>query len=505
VTELLEPGKLLEGKYRIVRRLGQGGMGVVYEAEHSELHLRVAIKVLHPAESFDATAIARFKTEARSAASIRHKNVVEVTDYGLTPDQRPFFVMEYLNGESLADRLDRRHTLSERETVEIADQILSGLGSAHRKGIVHRDLKPENVLFACSDDGQEVIKLLDFGIAKIAGGTTASTVLYDDNRPQTQRGVVLGTPGYMAPETVTGRAEADVRSDLFAVGVLLYEMLVGRRPFQGDSPHETMMATATRPVPRPSALKPDISDAMERLVLTALAKNPSDRFQNTDEFVRHLSAAAVGRIPSDARPCKTVVGLPSVMPAFLGSPARTRSTETQPQRPEQVPAPRRPAPRPRPEMSRYKGPARTRRLSIPVSPWLVVFLLAVAGGVYYFFLHESPFLVIDHDEEGKVHERDVPGSEGAGGGSYSQPLARPDVIIWLDVVPKDAAASWGGKAMPARPLVVPGGDSPVELTLDAPGYQPQTIRVIPDAEQTVKVRLSKLATTTPPSGKRRRR
>ncbi|MBW2278082.1 MAG: serine/threonine protein kinase, partial [Deltaproteobacteria bacterium] len=144
----LSSGDILEGKYVIGPRLGAGGMGVVYQGEHITLGMQVAIKVLHPSEADDPTMIARFKAEARSAAAIRHQNVVEVTDFGLTPDRRPFFVMTHLKGESLSERLDRSVALTDRETVEIADQILRGLSVAHRRGVVHRDLKPENVFIA---------------------------------------------------------------------------------------------------------------------------------------------------------------------------------------------------------------------------------------------------------------------------------------------------------------------------------------------------------------------
>ena len=280
-------------------------MGVVYEAEHNELHLRVAIKVLHPLEAVDQNMITRFKVEARSAASIRHQNVVEVTDFGLTPDNRPFFVMEFVEGESLADRLDRQSVLSERETVEILDQILSGLSVAHKKGIIHRDIKPENVIIA-RQNGKKIVKLLDFGIAKIVGGSTLSNPIhYTTARPETEQGIVLGTPGYMAPESMTGRGKVDTRADLFSVGVIMYEMITGQRPFKGTDAHTVMLETVRKPVPRPSAVNPNISKAMEQLCLTSLAKNPDERIQTTDEFVYQLTAAAVGRIPDGVRAIHT--------------------------------------------------------------------------------------------------------------------------------------------------------------------------------------------------------
>ncbi len=485
MTLSISDGQILENKYKILRKIGQGGMGVVYEARHVDLMLSVAIKVLHPGEADDPNMIARFRMEAQSAASIKHPNVVDVTDFGLTPDRRPFFVMEYLSGESLADRLNRLRFLNERMIVEVTDQILDGLGSAHRKGIIHRDLKPENVLFSKTDDGRETVKILDFGIAKIIGGNVTHPGIVIDDRPQTQRGIVLGTPGYMAPETITGTGKIDARSDLFSVGVILFEMLCGRRPFVGSTPHQIMMATATKPVPRPTSIRTEISEAMERLVLTSLAKDPIERFQTADEFIRHLTAAAVGRVPSDARNCKTKVGLPSIVPdspveRFDGIDVTLNEKDHPP----------RPAPR-------YKGPARRRRLVIPVSPWAVLFVLALFGAAYYLFFHENPFRTIDHDDKLTISDRSslkerihAPKNDTK---SLTDSLATLErITLWLDILPKNARVEIDGTLMTLRPIVVPSSDEPLEMTFFAPGYRTKRMSVTPDREKTVKVRLKPL-------------
>ncbi len=471
MTLSISDGQILEDKYKILRKIGQGGMGVVYEARHMALNLTVAIKVLHPSEADDPNMIARFRIEAQSAAGIKHLNVVDVTDFGLTPDRRPFFVMEYLTGESLADRLDRLKFLNENMIVEVTDQILDGLMSAHRKGIIHRDLKPENVLFSKTDDGRETVKILDFGIAKIIGGNVTNPDLAVDDRPQTQRGVVLGTPGYMAPEAITGSGKIDARSDLFSLGVILFEMLCGRRPFVGSTPHEIMMATATKPVPRPTSIRGEISEAMERLVLTSLAKDPSERFQTADEFFRHLTAAAVGRVPNDARSSKTRVGL---------------SNEKEP--PPRVQ--RRPAPR-------YKGPARRRRLVLPFSPWAVLFVLALGAAAYYLFFHQNPFQTIDHDDKLVISDRGSskerihdPTHDTASPAVSSVKLAR--ITLWLDILPRNARVEIDGTLMTLRPVVVPGSDESFEMTFSAPGYRTKILSVTPDREKTVKVRLKRL-------------
>jgi serine/threonine protein kinase len=504
VGQELATGDILEGKYAIGPRLGQGGMGVVYLAEHVSLGHKVAVKVLHPTEAEDPNMIARFKVEARSAASIRHRNLVEVTDFGITPDRRPFFVMEYLNGESLADRLDRRHTLTEREVVEIADQILSGLGSAHRGGVVHRDLKPENVFLARGDERREVVKLLDFGIAKIVGGSRTHPGKKDSGaRPLTQQGTVLGTPGYMAPETIEGDLPVDQRADLFSVGVLIYEMLTGRRPFTGGGYLEVMSQTVSRPVPRPTAVRPDISEAMERLVLTALAKDPIDRFQSADEFVRHLTAAAVGRVPDDARPCNTRVGMPSIAPNAaltadsLGlsnsSAARTAALD--------APAVRARKPVPvahhSPSRSTFRRRARGPRFFTPL---LILFLLALAGAVYFFFFHEDPFKIVAHESRTARHGRAAtPGSpststDGSSDSGAAATTGLPaSVTLWLELKPRNAKVTLNGEALTDRPLVVPSSNAPATLRVSAPGYVPRDLSVVPDREHTLRIELKRRA------------
>jgi len=537
VLARLRTGQVLEDKYTIVRQIGGGGMGIVYEAEHMALDVRVAIKVLHPTEADDPNMLARFKSEARSAAGIRHRNVVDVTDFGLTPDRRPFFVMEYLTGESLADRLDRRTALSEREAVEIADQILSGLAAAHKKGIIHRDLKPENVWLSRSEDGSETVKLLDFGIAKIVGGAISGRPanLDVEARPTTQRGIVLGTPGYMAPESITVGGGSDARSDLFAVGVLLYEMVVGRRPFNGVTVHDIMLATATEPVPQPSALQPGISTAMERLILTSLAKEPGDRFQTAEEFLRHLTAAAVGRIPENARPCVTRVGLPSVIPPAAlkrvknklpdaagdlsrsrpgqspqrGALSDSRADRDQRQAATAVPRPdlrrsrdlsRSAADRAALSKSGTRGAAkkiRPRRY-LPISPLAILFLLGLGAAFYFLYLRDGPWREISHEESWKLHEH-APSGEALDSSrpfeaTAADRLGAPaptggTVTIWLDVDPFEAHVTVNGSPIAERPITVPKGNEPIRLRATAPNKEPLSVDVVPDKDRTVQLRL----------------
>jgi serine/threonine-protein kinase len=509
--EKLVPGMLLEGKYQIREPIGEGGMGVVYEAEHLALGIVVAIKVLHPAEPGAPHVIERFKVEARSAASIRHPNLVEVTDYGLTPDNRPFFVMEHLSGESLAQRLASENQLSERATVEIADQILSGLATAHRKGVIHRDLKPENVFLARSDVLGETVKLLDFGVARIIGGQEPAPASNDngrartdtDGKPLTQRGIVLGTPGYLSPETAKG-APADNRSDLFSVGVILYEMIVGRAPFRGDSIEKIVSSTLHDPVLQPRAVRPDLSPPMERLILTALAKNPDDRFQHADEFLRQLSAAAVGRIPDNARACVTETTAPtpellplSALPLVPGDQEKIETLDSlqaaapsdRSADPAQVktPSPSPAAPWQDAAAASSVPPVRTASRRLPlllISAAAVIALASLAAiAVSLGWFGDTP-----------PGPASSPGS-GAGlpGGSESPTdLSGATVTIWIEVVPLGATITWNNRLVKDRPLVVPRSDREVEMLISSPGYVPERLMIKPDRERTIRVSLRKI-------------
>jgi serine/threonine-protein kinase len=510
--EKLPPGELLEGKYQIREPIGEGGMGVVYEAEHVALGLVVAVKVLHPTEPNAPHVIERFKTEARSAANIRHPNVVEVTDFGLTPDQRPFFVMEHLNGESLSQRLESNPRLPERVAVDITDQILSGLSSAHKRGVIHRDLKPENVYLAKTEGLGETVKLLDFGVARIIGGEELQAVHPDDGparasadgKPLTQRGIVLGTPGYLAPETARG-APADLRSDLFSVGVILYEMLIGRRPFRGDSIEQIISSTLDAVVPSPRALRPDLTPEMERLVLTSLAKNPADRFQTAGEFLRHLAAAAVGRIPENARPCVTETSQPSVAPPpidtlplvpgnqedieTLDSMRATSSSDDGPVKAS--------TPSPSPAVPWSTEEARELRVAQTPGRGRIILIVGGIAAAMVIGLAIVAAILLSGDDQDLDGSDDpttpragtVRDQEHAGAG---QRTSGETTTIWIDVAPLAATITWDGRVINDRPLVVPRGGRDIEMLVSHPGYVPERLMIRPDKERSVRVNLHRI-------------
>ena len=529
----LQIGDTLENKYQILALLGEGGMGVVYQCLHVDLNKVVAVKVLLPFDPGDTTILDRFKTEARSSASIKHANVVDVFDYGITPDGRPFFVMEYLEGESLAAVLDREGRMRERDIVDIIDQVLTGLSAAHKRNIIHRDLKPENVFLTRNDDGQREVKILDFGIAKISGVVGASRMVSAANRPnhreapprrlQTEEGVVMGTPGYMAPETLDGRGKIDTRADLYAVGVILYEMLTGRFPFSGQDPIQIMRETAHRPVPMLRAINPKISEPMEQLCLIALAKDPLDRFQNTQEFIAYLSAAAVGRFPRNARECRTEVGMPSVIPL---SPVAKKKYKKAPKKRDEfeldfgeTPPHRRGtllrdrhaldvsdtdyvigpegqrARRKAQAVKPYIGRARTR-FPLLVVPWgKVLFILALGGACYYYFVYQSPFR-----DTHSVTGRNIPGALRTTATLHNTANAQGDAederfSIWLKLSPSDATVLVDGDIHTSRPLRLSKSNRPVRIEIVRAGYSRHVTTVIPIREQTLTVQLQR--TTAP--------
>ncbi|MEZ4221865.1 MAG: protein kinase [Polyangiaceae bacterium] len=272
----LEPGDVIGGKYRVLRLIGDGGMGAVYEAHHQMLGTNVALKFLHPELAKRPGLSSRFLQEARVSARIQSPHVTRVTDVDQTPSGVPFIVMELLSGESLQSLLDRRSKLPRDQAIDFALQILAGLEAAHALGVVHRDLKPDNV-FITPSTGGPVVKLLDFGIAK----------LYDTSEYKkglTRPGAIMGTPEYMAPEQLYSADKVDHRADLYSLGVLLYEMLAGERPAYGDDAATIVGKVAQGKVRRLSEHDKSLSGALAELVHRAMAPEKDARFASAAEM-----------------------------------------------------------------------------------------------------------------------------------------------------------------------------------------------------------------------------
>jgi serine/threonine-protein kinase len=269
-TDLL-PGFVV-GEYKVDKKIGEGGMGAVYSATHPMIGKRAAIKVISAALGTDASAVNRFVQEARSVNQIGHPNIVDVFAFGELPDGRNYFVMEYLQGESLADRLNKQN-MPLGEAIEILDQVADALEAAHEKQIVHRDLKPDNVYLAAVRGGRTMVKLLDFGIAKLSvadgpgsGGGIAKT----------RTGMMMGTPGYLSPEQARGK-NVDYRTDIYALGCMTFEIVCGRLPFIADNAMDIVLMHMTEPAPRASSIWPDIPPPLDEVIAGMLQKDPGVR------------------------------------------------------------------------------------------------------------------------------------------------------------------------------------------------------------------------------------
>jgi serine/threonine protein kinase len=265
------------GNYQVLQKIGAGAMGNVFLAHHPVIGKRVALKVIHPELASNEEMIARFFNEARAVTQIGHENIVDVQDFGQTPDGDSFIVMELLEGSSLGDKLKAEGHLSIPRATHIALQLADGLAAAHARGIIHRDIKPDNIFLIPRGGDPDFVKILDFGLAKLSGPSQAMS-------HQTKTGSLLGTPHYMAPEQAENVKKVDHRADVYSLGCILFQMLTGRVPFPGEGFGEVLVRHVREPPPLPSRLNPAVPPALEKIVLHALAKKPEFRFASMDEF-----------------------------------------------------------------------------------------------------------------------------------------------------------------------------------------------------------------------------
>lgn len=313
----LAPGATL-GAYRIVRLLGQGGMGAVHEAVHVRVNKRVAIKTLHAHVAASTEGVARFMREAEAAARIRHPHTVDVTDVGVE-NSVAYLVMEFLEGEDLGKRLERSGTFRVDELVDLMLPVCSALSATHEEGIVHRDLKPENIFVARTRADTEVVKLLDFGISHLSNPADAMRL--------TSTNSIMGTPYYISPELAGGAKNVGPPSDQYAFGVILYECITGTVPSKGDSLLQVLLRITTEPVVPPSALRGDLPPQFERVLMRCLEKGVAERFANMHEVGRALFPFASqrgqlqwsvtyggGETPQVSAPTAARVSLPAPTP-----------------------------------------------------------------------------------------------------------------------------------------------------------------------------------------------
>ncbi len=288
---LVKVGDVVEGRYRVIKVLGEGGMGTVFLAEHTLIKRRVAIKVLHPELATDADVVERFMNEARAAGTLGHPNIVESTDMGFCDGHVPYIIFEYLEGSLLTDEIYRVGGLPVRRAVWIGQQIASALNTAHNAEIVHRDLKSDNIFLTDKDEALDHVKVLDFGISRFL----------DHDDEQTRRGMVMGTPEFMAPEQITDPDSVDRRADIYALGVMMYEMLEARRPFPSDTDPRALLHRIVHDEPPPMQ-RDGIPHALCEMILEKLlAKDPADRFQTMADVAAALSTFVTQDMPRRRR------------------------------------------------------------------------------------------------------------------------------------------------------------------------------------------------------------
>ncbi|MEV4377656.1 Stk1 family PASTA domain-containing Ser/Thr kinase [Streptosporangium sp. NPDC049644] len=377
-TTLTDPlvGKLLDGRYRVESRIARGGMATVYLALDIRLDRTVAVKVMHRSLAEDPAFVRRFIGEAKSVASLSHPNVVHVFDQG-TDGDNVYLSMEYVPGRTLRDVLRDRGRLPAREALEVMIPVLAALGSAHQSGLVHRDVKPENVLLA--DDGR--VKVVDFGLARAIEATN-----------QTRTGVMIGTIGYMSPEQVTSGA-ADARSDVYAAGIMLFELLTGRQPYEGDTPMSVAYRHVHDTVPVPSALLPGSPPLLDTLVARATARDPANR--PADATALLVAAVDAHRmLPRESGPVPSVpVGPPHAHETVVSAPpAPANHTLIQP-RVELPTGPVGDQPAPAPTARRMSG-ARWFLLALAV-------VMVIAVGVTGWLFSQSTTIVVPSTLVGK--------------------------------------------------------------------------------------------------------
>ncbi len=457
-------GKTAGGRYNLVRLLGKGGMGEVYEAQHAIIGRRFAVKFLHPHLASNSEAVARFQREAQAAGRLENENIVAVVDAGTADDGAPYLVMEYLEGENLAQLLVRGGPLPAPRAAYILIQACRGLAAAHSRGIVHRDIKPANLFICRRNDSSDLVKVLDFGIAKLHTGRAGTGL--------TQTGTTMGTPQYMSPEQARGAKEVDHRTDIYALGVVLYQILSGAQPHPGDSYHQILYHVLTQePAPLDST-RPNLPFGLSAVVEKAMARNAGDRYAS----VTHLMGALIPFGGRAVVPVQSQVGIPSTPGDTLPTPGSLGGLVV-----------------PTPNKSKVSVGVVLRRHSrlflLGVLPAIGVLLVIVVSGVA--FRHQPK--AQDTSLARGAMSAPAPVSATAASPLVSptptitQPATEnpnippvrptdPPALVEVEDAPPGLHVTVDG--MPKDlPLSIPHGPTIHTLFFEAPGYDPREIRV----------------------------
>ncbi len=427
------PGDLLAGKYRIERLIGQGGMGAVFAAHHEILFQRVAIKLLLAQYARDSGAVARFLNEARAMARIQDEHVARVMDVGTLENGTAFMVLEYLEGVDLAKVIESRGALPLSETIDYAAQALEALGEAHRLGIVHRDMKPSNLFLTRRPNGAPCVKLLDFGISKGASPLAAH------NSGITSTGTIMGSPAYMSPEQLKSSKSVDARTDIWSIGVVMYELLTGKSPFDGETLGQVLAAIVEAEVP--ALNRRDVPASFEAVLLRCMARKPEQRFASAAELAEALRPfASPMALASIQRLCETHPA-PAAIQAAASGLARTHALS---------PAP---AEQPQPAQTGASwAPSTESEVSTRPTGSPARVLVAVSVGAVL-VLGGAAFLVF-----GRHGPQPPPASATSGGTSSAPAIAAP---LAAEPVPPPASA------LAATPAPSASADSPTATPIVA--------------------------------------
>ncbi len=469
-------GQVLEKKYRLERLLGEGGMGQVYEAVHEVLGRKVAIKFLLPDLASNEQVLARFFQEAKIAGSLGHPNICEVTDVGTAEDGAPYMIMPLLRGKSLRDAM-KEGLMSLDRIIHIVSQVLSALQRAHDAGIVHRDLKPENVFLVSTEDQRDFVKLLDFGISKVVTDKGANV-----KSGLTVTGMILGTPYYMAPEQARGQRDIDHRADIYSAGAMLFELLTGRVPFEGENYNEVIVKIVTQIAPTVTQISGRVPPELDDVVARALDPDRDKRFQTAREFKHALIAQATatglfGGPPREGEEWSDVYSLPGgggAVRSGVGTSAKSFATS--------------------PELPTNRGRSTGLLIGGVVGGLSLLALLGI-------LLLWHPWSRKKEQPQSKNPRAGAVAAPGMGSGTshavdagaarQARPEAKGKVVLTFEVSPKHANLFVDGKVVSGPKLEVEKSDTAMTVEVKADGYVTAKRTVIPTMDTKLVFRLDK--------------
>jgi len=481
----LLPGQILADKYRIIRQIGQGGMGAVFEGENARIRRRVAIKTLHAAVSTKSDVIQRFEREAQAAGRIGSEHIVEVLDMGELPDQSRFMVMEFLEGQTLGERIVKQGRIPPRDVIPIMDQLLLGLEAAHKAEIIHRDLKPANIFLSAGRGPRaDFVKILDFGVSKF-------NVLNNEEMSMTRTGAVVGTPYYMSPEQAKGARNIDQRADIYSVGVILYEAITGQVPFNAETFNELIFKIALESPPPPEQFVPNLDPAFSGIMKRAMAREVDARFQSAGELRDALLGWARGAAPGVAPQSTVALAMPpgaaQGQGAFgtialdappLAAPRQLLSGGTVAMGPGPTPRAGAPSGLPATPARNAGGPLSGTIAIVASRPSLAAFALVallglvVGGGLYIVFVFARPTArAATHDNHSSKDAKSV---ETVAEATTSVPAASTGSAASADSASADSAAADSAAADSAAPAssVLTIEDLPAAPTSTTPATGP---------------------------------